>query len=241
MPLIKSAQDITQLGTIMGIWAHPDDETFCSGGILAAATANGQTVVCITATKGEAGVQDENRWPAEKLGEIRAHELEQSCKILGITNHHWLNYQDEACHDVPGEEAVTKIKNLIGQYKPDTVLTFGPEGLTGNPDHAAVSRWVAQAAQGANVNVYQVVEDKDVYNNFLKNPAQKLNWFYNIDQPPLKQREECDLVFELSPELLQKKRAALEAMPSQYDSMFKVLKTDDFEKIFAHECFVKLA
>jgi LmbE family N-acetylglucosaminyl deacetylase len=37
-------------GTILSIWAHPDDETYLAGGVMAAASANGQRVVCVTAT-----------------------------------------------------------------------------------------------------------------------------------------------------------------------------------------------
>jgi LmbE family N-acetylglucosaminyl deacetylase len=46
---------ISALGTIMGIWVHPDDEAYLSGGLMALARANGQRVVCVTATRGELG------------------------------------------------------------------------------------------------------------------------------------------------------------------------------------------
>ena len=43
------------LGTVMTIWAHPDDETYLVGGLAAALTDAGHRVVCVTATRGEAG------------------------------------------------------------------------------------------------------------------------------------------------------------------------------------------
>ena len=55
----------------MGVWAHPDDETYSMAGIMATAVKNGQQVICVTATRGEAGVQDHLRWPAHKLAEDR--------------------------------------------------------------------------------------------------------------------------------------------------------------------------
>lgn len=58
---ITKQDDVKQLGRIMGIWAHPDDETWCAAGLLAMAADNGQDTCCVTITKGELGVQDESR------------------------------------------------------------------------------------------------------------------------------------------------------------------------------------
>src|SRR5947207_1873194 len=106
MQQIKTSDDIKQLGTILSVWAHPDDESFSCAGIMAAAIQNGQSVACITATKGEDGVQDESRWPAEQLGEIRAHEMDEALDILGCHNHNWLGYHDGRCQEISADEAV---------------------------------------------------------------------------------------------------------------------------------------
>ena len=55
--------DIVALGTILSIWAHPDDEAFLAGGIMAMAVDEGSRVVCVTATRGEAGSTDPERFP----------------------------------------------------------------------------------------------------------------------------------------------------------------------------------
>lgn len=237
--LIRNPQDIKSLGTILSVWAHPDDESFCCAGIMAAAIKNGQTVVCITATKGEAGVQNESRWPTDKLGEIRAGELKKACQILGVTDHHWLGYKDGTCHQVPEAEAADKIKKLIERYKPDTVLTFGPEGMTGHLDHQAVSRWVSLASKGTKARVYHYVEDADTYENHLKDMGQKFNVYFNIDKPPTKPACDCDIAFELTPELTKKKYLALEAMPSQTEAMFSSLPPDYLKSVFKLECYVR--
>jgi len=64
-------QDTAALGTILGIWAHPDDDIFLSAGLMATAVRNGQRVVDVTATRGEGGSMDEDRWPPETMGEVR--------------------------------------------------------------------------------------------------------------------------------------------------------------------------
>lgn len=238
MSSLTTTDDIKQLGTILGIWAHPDDETMSCGGIMAAAVQNGQQVICITATKGEAGVQDESRWPADQLGDIRANELKKACEIIGVTKHHWLGYGDGQCDAVDVTQAAEKIREFITQYNPDTILTFGPEGMTGHPDHQAVSRWVDAARKGTNIAIYHSVLDEDMYERILRKHDERFNWFFNIDKPPLKPSAACDIGFKLNPDLIHKKHQALIVMPSQYASVFKQVP-DFVEQMLTCECFIE--
>ena len=232
--------DIKLLGTILGIWAHPDDETFNSGGLMASAIANGQTVVCVTATRGESGVQDPLRWPAETLGATRAIELIDAFHALGVTHHQWLHYRDGFCKDVPETEAVANLMLLVDKYKPDTIITFPPDGLTGHEDHKAVSRWAMDVAKKSEkpIRLLHCVATEEQYNGYMKELDEKLNIFFNIDKPKLYQRVECDIVYDLPPEILDKKTAALKAMPSQYAMWLKVFPFDFIAQAFAAECFV---
>ena len=83
-----------ELGTILGVWAHPDDETYLSAGLMAAAVDAGSRVVCITATRGEGGSMDEEQWPPESMGQVREQELIRSLAAIGVTEHHWLDLPD---------------------------------------------------------------------------------------------------------------------------------------------------
>jgi LmbE family N-acetylglucosaminyl deacetylase len=80
-----------ELGTILGVWAHPDDEAYLTAGIMARAVRNGSRVVCVTATRGEGGSMDEEKWPPESMGEVRTKELGRSLQILGVDEHVWLD------------------------------------------------------------------------------------------------------------------------------------------------------
>ena len=71
--------DIRELGTILSVWAHPDDEAYLCGGIMAMATAAGSRVVCVTATRGELGVTDALRWPPEQLPAIGKPSWPSAC------------------------------------------------------------------------------------------------------------------------------------------------------------------
>ncbi len=239
MSKIRTSDDVKQLGTILCIWAHPDDESFCAGGILASAVANGQRVICLTFTKGGAGVQDETRWPKRELGKIRAKELADGLKVLGVEDYHCLDYADGGCDGVSNEEGSQAVKAFIQTHQPDTILTFGPDGLTGHPDHQAVSHWVKQAVQGTDIAVYHFVEETQSYENYMKQLDQQFNFYFNIDEPPLRNSAECDIALHLTDELCAKKCKALQAMPSQTEKLFKNSPDGFMQAALAWECYIK--
>ncbi len=143
--MVTTESDVATLGTILGIWAHPDDEAYLSGGLMAMARNLGSRVVCVTATRGELGTPDPVAWPPERLAAERTSELARSLEILGVTEHHWLDYADGSCPDVSEAEAIDRLCEVIEDVAPDTVLTFGSDGITGHPDHQAVATWTAAA------------------------------------------------------------------------------------------------
>lgn len=231
---------ISELGSIMAIFAHPDDESFTCGGLLAMAAQNGQAVVCITATKGEAGVQDENRWPREHLDDIRQAEMEESLRVLGIKNHHWLGYKDGQCDQIPDKEAVEKLIEYINKYKPDTIITFAPDGLTGHPDHKKVSSWSLEATKnlGSPIQVYFSFVSKQQYEKYFKDLDQQFNIYFAIDKPKLINEAKSDIVLNLRPDVLNHKIKGLTAHESQMDKMFKTMGEAWFKEAFKTESFI---
>lgn len=219
---LTSNDDVKSLGTILGVWAHPDDESFMSAGLMAMAVNNGQAVACITATKGELGVQDEARWPSATLGETRAAELDAAFGLLGIQHHHWLGYADGSCATVPDEEAINTICEYIHKYNADTIITFPPDGSTGHPDHVTVSRWTRQACERCqpNVTLYYAVDLQEQYDSYLRELDEQFNIYFNIDDPHHVPARECDILLKLTPEIAGLKCDALIAMPSQTKAIF---------------------
>ena len=144
-----AAASVAGLGTILGIWAHPDDEAYLSGGLMAMARDAGSRVVCLTATRGELGTPDPETWPPQRLAAERTGELARCLEILGVSEHSWLGYRDGECPAVPLRDAVDRLCDLIARIGPDTVLTFGPDGITGHPDHRVVSAWATAAFEAA--------------------------------------------------------------------------------------------
>ena len=237
---IKNKSDIKQLGKIMGVWAHPDDETFSSCGIMASAISNGQEVICVTATKGEKGVQDELRWPANRLAQIREAEQEAVLKITGAKNYHWLNFRDGHCKDFD-DEGTEHIVKLIEKYRPDTILTFGGDGFTGHEDHIAMNRWVNFALKLTSYQpaVYNVVCTEGQYKNYLQALDKKLDIFFNLGEPKLINELDCDINFKLSPELSELKYQAILAMPSQTLGMTQLFDKKTLISAYSTEAFKK--
>jgi LmbE family N-acetylglucosaminyl deacetylase len=147
--LASTAADVADWGTILGVWAHPDDEAYLSAGLMALAVEAGSRVVCVTATKGERGTDDPVVWPPERLARRRSEELAVSLTALGVVEHRWLGHRDGACASVPREWAAAPLVGVIDEVQPDTIVTFGPDGFTGHDDHIAVSHWVDEAVARA--------------------------------------------------------------------------------------------
>ncbi len=129
-------------GTLLGIWAHPDDEAYLSAGLMFEARKAGHRVVVATATRGELGTDDPVAWPPDRLAAVREHELAASLAAVDVTEHHWLGYRDGTLPEEPARSAVRQISRLLSDIEPDTVVTFGPDGMTGHADHRTISQWV---------------------------------------------------------------------------------------------------
>ncbi len=140
-----SMLDLASLGAVLGVWAHPDDEAFLAAGLTARLTDAGAHVAVLTATRGEHGTADPTAWPAHRLGRRRGHELRASLAVVGVTDHTFLGYEDGTLDAVPDDEGAAHVTAALARVSPDTVVTFGPEGMTGHTDHIAVSRWVDRA------------------------------------------------------------------------------------------------
>ena len=146
------------MGHLLAIFPHPDDETFTAAGVMAAAVARGVPVTVISATRGEAG---ESAIPGlddpRRLGEVREQELRVAMRHLGVTDVRFLGYHDsgmvgaaEALHPkafvrAPIEEAAAELAAQIRDLRPATIITFGPEGMYGHPDHLHMHHVVLRA------------------------------------------------------------------------------------------------
>ncbi|MDO6472372.1 PIG-L family deacetylase [Maribacter sp. 1_MG-2023] len=134
--------------TLMAIFAHPDDEIVISP-ILSKYQKEGVNIHLVIVTDGSKGVTPHANIPAgELLAEIRAEEALCVTKTLGINPPIFLSYIDG---DLAQKENINsldeKIDSLFTKYRPNTVISFGPGGQYGHPDHRIVSNVVTEVFQ----------------------------------------------------------------------------------------------
>ena len=228
---------ITGLGTVLGVWAHPDDEAYLSAGLMAIARGAGQRVAVVTATAGEFGSDDPARRGTPALARRRRRELRASLAALGVDEHHLLGIADGGCAALPADEGAALVSHWIAAVEPDTIVTFGPGGMTGHPDHRAVHRWTTDAwrlAGGGARLLYATVT-----------PAFHAAWGHVNDRLDLWQGDvPCtpDDLLALSVDcapVLDRKVAALEAHASQTTPLVDMLGADTFRRWWSTESFVE--
>ena len=136
-----------ELGLLV-VLAHPDDESFPIGGTLARYAAEGVRVTLVCATKGEVGIPG---LPLEIVAGIRERELRCAASALGVADVRFLGYRDGEVAQVDPETAVKQLGWIMVDLQPQVVITFGPDGISGHPDHVAIHRLTRQAFERAGI------------------------------------------------------------------------------------------
>jgi len=132
---------------LMCVLAHPDDESLGTGGTLAKYAAEGVETYLITATRGERGrfLDGQTRPGDAVVGETREAELRAAARELGIREVTCLGYPDGGVDCVSPEIAQQAIAEQLRRVRPQVVITFGPDGAYGHPDHIAISQLTTAA------------------------------------------------------------------------------------------------
>ena len=134
---------------LLGLFAHPDDEVFCAGGTIARCAEAGAVTAIVSLTQGEAGqIRDAATATRRVLGTVRVKELEQSAQALGVDHVVCLDLGDGHLAEQPLEELAATARTLIDRFRPDAVVTFGPDGAFGHPDHVTSCLATVEAVRG---------------------------------------------------------------------------------------------
>lgn len=225
------------LGAVLGVWAHPDDEAFLSAGLMAATRDAGGDVTVVTATLGELGTPDPVVWPPERLAIRRRSELQRSLEILGVSDHRTLGHPDGGCAAVPTEFGAREVAAVIDEVNPDTILTFGPDGYTGHADHRTMSAWVdrAVALTRSPARVLHATTDSEFLAEF-DDVHERFDVFF-AGRPTISRRDSMAVHMDLSGSLLDRKYAALAAQSSQTAGLIAAMGERRFRQWIAVESF----
>ena len=231
-----SETDLSWLGTTVVVWAHPDDETYLSGGTAAALVDLGHRVVAVTATRGDAGGAHTTPAGRAETARLRTAELEEALLLLGVAEHSWLDYEDGGCADADPEPAVRRLASLFDDVRPDSVLSFGPDGFTGHPDHQTVSGWVDSALARSAATprlLHAVATEQDRVDPELDQDF----GVFELGQPRFCEPGDLALRHVLDGPTLGRKVAALRAQASQTTGLIEAVGLDRFSAWVAVEAY----
>jgi len=228
-----------RLGTVLSVWAHPDDETYLAGGLMASCAASGQRVVCVSATAGEHGTPDPVAWPPARLARLRREETAAAMAVLGVDDHRFLGFEDGTLANIDPAVGVAAITDLIDDVRPDTILTFGPDGMTYHPDHITIGAWTTTAWESAGRRG-RLLYATMTYEHVVAHGETYEEWgvYMTDDRPPLHRTADLAVHHVVRGDLLERKLTALAAMASQTADAIAALDPDVWRATNDEECFV---
>ena len=135
---------------LLVVVAHPDDETFGTGSVIARAAQKGAEVVVCCATHGELGEARPDSVPvAATLAEVRAGELRDAAAVLGASRVRLLDFEDSGwdgdCNSrslagAAFDDVVAAVRDVVADERPDVVVTLDPSGGDGHRDHVRIAQ-----------------------------------------------------------------------------------------------------
>jgi LmbE family N-acetylglucosaminyl deacetylase len=222
--------------TLLGVWAHPDDEAYLSAGLMAEYRRRGDRVVVVTATLGERGTSDPVAWPPDRLGALREQELRSSLAALDVDDVRLLGFMDGDC---TWNDGTDQIAEVIVELAPDLIVTFGPDGMTNHPDHRAVSAWTTDAwvAARSQADLWYATQGADWHAKWGALNDHVGLW---AEQPVPPCTDDRDLAarITLDEEQLDRKLAALQAHASQTTGLIDAVGIGTYRQWWSTEYFV---
>ena len=190
---------------ILCFFAHPDDESFGPGGSIAHWALQGAAVHIVCATKGGVGGR----------ATVRAKELKHAAKILGVKSVTFLKYKDGK---IGNNDLISLEKEFIQQIekcKPDTLLTYDLNGVSGHIDHIAVASATTQAFK-------KLKSPKQLVYYTIPKAKSNLMGSYFIHFPDGKEKNQIDLIVDVS-HVWNQKVTAMKQHKSQMHDVKRIL------------------
>lgn len=222
---------------LLGVWAHPDDECYLSAGLMARIAAAGGHVRLLCATRGEQGTGDPDLAGTTRFGALRELELRSSLALLGVDDLHVLGLPDGGCDAADDTALSATVAAHLAEIDADAVVTFGPDGITGHPDHLAVSRWATRAAPDRTEVLYgTMTEDFTARHRALHD---RLGLFADLPggEPAAVPVSGLALRVGLDHAELVRKRSALRAHGSQTAALAEMVGEATYFGWWRDECF----
>jgi len=136
--------------SVLAVVAHPDDESFGLGSVLAGFADAGATVAVLCYTHGESSTLHDVKGD---LGSVRAAELAGAARVLGVDPVRLVDYPDGALTEVDVGDLAAHVLDLADEVRADGLLVFDTDGVTGHLDHTRATLAALAAADAAGLAV----------------------------------------------------------------------------------------
>jgi LmbE family N-acetylglucosaminyl deacetylase len=246
--------------TVLGVFAHPDDECTSAGGTLARYADAGGPVVVISCTNGEFGDDLGGLKPGspghdrQRVAATRRRELDAAGRRLGVSIVERLGYHDSGMPGwakwadttvfsaVPLEEVAAQLRALIRQHQPSIVLTHNPHAIHEHVDHQHAARATALAVP-APTTLYFAAHGltrasrlrESLRHNGIHRPAPEGERKRTLEH--IEQRITTRI--DLGPYLHRKRQALFEHRSQLASSAAAQLTPEQYEEVFGAETFIR--
>jgi N-acetylglucosamine malate deacetylase 2 len=196
--------------TLLAVFAHPDDESFGPAGTLHLFTKT-HDVYLICATDGSDPTRE------EELVGLREGELKAATDIIGIKKVYCLGYDDGGLNNRLYHDFAAKIQSFVDRHRPEILLTFEPNGISGHLDHVACSMVTSYVFR-------QNQRIKAVWQHCISREHAQEYQDYFIYFPPGYDRTQIDKVVDISP-VFEIKLKAMQAHQSQIKDLKRLVES----------------
>jgi LmbE family N-acetylglucosaminyl deacetylase len=233
---MKNTTDIHQPDRIVGIWAHPDDEAYLSAVLMARVIDAGGHVTVVCLTDGELGFAEDDPRTLPERRAVRRREMRTAMSVLGV---HDVIFMAAPDGGLAGNEdaLIEPLGDILRTVDPDMILSFGPEGITGHPDHIASSTVTTRVAQAEGYldRLFYACETEAFHTEFQHLHDELGIWMG--EQPDGTSETDVVMRLDLAPHEFDRKRAALAGHASQTDGLAAAMGEDVYKQWWRSETF----
>jgi N-acetylglucosamine malate deacetylase 2 len=227
---------------LLAVLAHPDDESMGAGGLIVRHTRNDVMVHLVCATRGEEGWGGKPPGARrEDLAKIRTAEMEAAATALALAGVEIWDYPDGGVDKCDRTEITQRIGQAIMTVRPAAVVTWGPDGGYGHPDHIAIGSFtddaVAAMPEGDRPALYHLAVDEQLA-EFYREVAQLTS--PDGEALPAAVADHVDIVMDLSADEVQMKLRAIYCHESQLADWMVELREHPalLQKGWGHETYI---
>jgi LmbE family N-acetylglucosaminyl deacetylase len=221
---------------LVGVWAHPDDEAYLSAGLMARIVQTGGAVTIVTLTDGEGGFPADDQRPVRVRVQQRRLEMRAAMAEIGVTDIRFLGVADGGVAAASAQDIVASIASVMNEVRPDLVVTFGPDGITGHEDHIANWRLATSAWLSCGHGALWYAAKTQSWLDEWRDLHDRFGVWMTDEQKGIS-NSDVQSVVDLDPRELARKRRVLAAHASQTAGLAAAFGEDRYRKWIRQEVF----